>query len=190
MNRAVRERGAAILRRLPTGRQVYAAEVGVMSGKLSRFLLSRRADLTLYMVDNFLSGDRQSPRYKNTRDNNAFLTEEKALAHQTTCEKIRNAYRERCCLLVGDSVEQAEKLREAGMLFDMVFLDADHSEEGVLNDILAWDPMVKEGGYIGGHDYGNTDDRFDFSGVERAVLTAFPKETVELGPNFTWFVKK
>lgn len=36
---------------------------------------------------------------------------------------------------------------------DFVFLDADHTYESVREDIKAWLPRIKPGGWIGGHDY-------------------------------------
>lgn len=46
--------------------------------------------------------------------------------------------------------------------FDFVFIDADHTYEGVKRDIEAWRPKVKN---FMGHDY----DHPDFPGVKRAV---------------------
>ena len=37
---------------------------------------------------------------------------------------------------------------------DFVFVDADHSYEGVKRDIEAWLPKIRQGGVIAGHDYG------------------------------------
>jgi hypothetical protein len=51
-----------------------------------------------------------------------------------------------------DSAEAAG-LYEDGSL-DFVFIDADHSYEGVKRDIIAWLPKVKNGGVLAGHDYG------------------------------------
>jgi cephalosporin hydroxylase len=36
---------------------------------------------------------------------------------------------------------------------DMVFIDGDHSEEGVVRDILAWKPKIKKTGVLAGDDY-------------------------------------
>jgi len=36
---------------------------------------------------------------------------------------------------------------------DFVFIDADHTYEGVSKDIKAWLPKVKNGGILAGHDY-------------------------------------
>lgn len=41
---------------------------------------------------------------------------------------------------------------EAGR-FDMVYIDADHTEEAVINQIADYLPKIRKGGYIGGHDY-------------------------------------
>jgi cephalosporin hydroxylase len=48
---------------------------------------------------------------------------------------------------------------------DFVFIDADHSYEGVISDIKAWFPKVKVGGHIAGHDY----NEIDWPGVVKAV---------------------
>jgi cephalosporin hydroxylase len=51
---------------------------------------------------------------------------------------------------------------------DFVFIDADHSYEGVSRDIRAWYPKVRPFGYIGGHDH--TDY---WPGVKQAVAEFF-----------------
>ena len=37
--------------------------------------------------------------------------------------------------------------------FDYVYIDADHTYEGVQQDIAAWAPKVRSGGLLAGHDY-------------------------------------
>lgn len=56
---------------------------------------------------------------------------------------------------------------------DFVFIDGDHSYEGVYNDIKAWMPKLKIGGIIAGHDYkwGNVD--YGIEAVTKAVNDAF-----------------
>lgn len=53
---------------------------------------------------------------------------------------------------------------------EAVFIDGDHSYDGVRADIAAWAPKVRSGGIIAGHDY--TLEHFE--GVVRAVTEAFP----------------
>lgn len=52
---------------------------------------------------------------------------------------------------------------EAGSL-DMVYIDADHSLPAVREDILAWLPAVRAGGWLCGHDYA-----WQWPGVLQAV---------------------
>ncbi len=49
------------------------------------------------------------------------------------------------------SVEAAEWYADESL--DAVFIDANHTYESVKEDIAAWYPKVKKGGYIAGHDY-------------------------------------
>lgn len=49
------------------------------------------------------------------------------------------------------TTNEASKLVEDKSL-DFIFIDADHSEEGVRSDIEHWSPKVKDNGFILGHD--------------------------------------
>jgi predicted O-methyltransferase YrrM len=51
----------------------------------------------------------------------------------------------------GSSDTWAELLRHQPI--DMLFIDGDHSYNGVRNDILNWTPMLKDGGIIALHDF-------------------------------------
>lgn len=48
--------------------------------------------------------------------------------------------------------KQAAKLFKPAY-FDMVFIDADHTEEAVTEDFNLWKPRVRPGGILCGHDY-------------------------------------
>lgn len=48
--------------------------------------------------------------------------------------------------------DQASGTFEDGSL-DFVYIDADHSFEGVIQDITSWLPKMKPGGVLAGHDY-------------------------------------
>lgn len=70
--------------------------------------------------------------------------------------------------IIGDSSE-VSKLYDNNSL-NFVFIDADHSYEGVKKDITNWYPKIKNGGYIGGHDY------YIWGGVNKAVEEYFKND--------------
>lgn len=63
------------------------------------------------------------------------------------------------------SLEASNQFKE----IDVIFLDADHSEEAVFNDLTAWYPKLKSDGIFCGHDL------YVWPGVE-AALNRFGKE--------------
>lgn len=68
------------------------------------------------------------------------------------------------------TVEAAYDCARGAIEFDLVFIDADHSYNGVKSDIKHWLPLVREGGWLMGHDYSPK-----FPGVQRAVNEAFSR---------------
>lgn len=67
--------------------------------------------------------------------------------------------------------------REVPDGIDFVFIDADHSEQGVRSDIRVWRPKVRAGGMVIGHDAG-------WPGVRAAIDDLCPGYWI--GPNGTW----
>ena len=67
------------------------------------------------------------------------------------------------------SLEAAETYLDESL--DFVFIDASHEYEYVKQDILAWLPKIKRGGFIGGHDFTPNDP--PTNGVDRAVKEIF-----------------
>jgi predicted O-methyltransferase YrrM len=69
-------------------------------------------------------------------------------------------------------------------LVDILFIDGDHSYSGCKKDIQSWLPKIKQGGWIGGHDYKHPNFN---SQVHLAVDELFPN--IELDSDYSWFVK-
>ena len=53
--------------------------------------------------------------------------------------------------------------------FDLIYIDADHTYEGVYKDIVDWYPKVKKGGFLLGDDFSNHKTR---TGVRFGVMDA------------------
>lgn len=181
----VEQRGRAIIKRLPKGAAV--AEVGVLLGVLSEYLLRQRPDISLLMIDNWQTADKQPEAYKETGDLHAHHTEVwRVEDHRRQAENRARHFPGRAEVMAMSSVEAAALVSDGSL--DLVFLDADHSYEGVKADLAAWVPKVRRGGWIGGHDYQNHEPGYDFSGVKRAV-DEWSTGPVETDLNFTWFAR-
>ena len=83
--------------------------------------------------------------------------------------------------IVGDSADAAKGFPDGSV--DLVFVDADHSYDGVQRDVSAWWPKVKFKGQMLGHDYGRKE-----YGVTEAVHEIFG--TVENPARSIWRVAK
>jgi GR25 family glycosyltransferase involved in LPS biosynthesis/cephalosporin hydroxylase len=66
--------------------------------------------------------------------------------------------------IVSDSVEAAKNYKDGSI--DFIFLDGDHSYEGLCRDLEAWLPKLKPGGVIAGDDINNE----DFPDVAKSIL--------------------
>jgi hypothetical protein len=178
------QRGTAILNRLPQNASV--AEIGVLIGMLSAFLLRSRGDLKLLMVDSWAPADEQPERYKLTGDTHSSHDLSRVQRHRHEAEARVKPFPDRAIIMPVTSQVAAQEVADASL--DLVFIDADHSYEGVRDDIAAWLPKIRAGGWIGGHDYRNPDPRFRF-GVDRAVdeWAGATGRQIETDLNFTWF---
>jgi hypothetical protein len=78
------------------------------------------------------------------------------------------------------SVDAAREYKQRSV--HCVYVDADHSYEGVAADLDAWYPKIRIGGYIAGHDY-----HAGFPGVMKAVNERFAG--VQTFPDSSWLVR-
>lgn len=81
--------------------------------------------------------------------------------------------------LKGLSWEMASKVEDVSL--DFVFIDASHDYDSVMKDLRAWDPKIKKGGIMCGHD-------IEIPGVRKAVLESYG-EFVDTKINQVWFVE-
>lgn len=135
------------------GLPLIAAELGVAEGRFSYDLLSAGIE-NLYLVDKWKTTEGQ-------RGDGGFPQE----WHEQNLSEIEVRlidFKGKYTVLRGDTVEMSEHVLDNSL--SMIYLDADHSYEGVLRDLTAWYPKVVSGGIIAGHDFLSPD-----YGVKQAI---------------------
>lgn len=152
------------LNKLMPKRQLVGAEIGVAEGLHARDMLQNWKIKKLYLVDVWQTleqpGDASEPQEWHD-------------ANYDNMIEITKPWEKKMTVLKGLSVEMAKKVKDESL--DFIYLDGDHSYEGVLADLEAWYPKVKEGGLVSGHDYLNSN-----YGVQRAVLDFAKGKKVEI----------
>jgi hypothetical protein len=125
------------------GLPLEIVEVGVAEGNFSLEML-RYKQIRLFMVDSW----RHIP---NISGDGNFDQE----WHDRNFEKAANVANlfPNALMTPGFSAQVAQQFPDNS--FSLVYLDADHSFNGVLTDLHAWYPNVRPGGIIAGHDYLN-----------------------------------
>jgi hypothetical protein len=181
-------RSCAIIKRLdssvPNGKYL---EVGVYKGETLAIVAQQRHSYTMYAVDPWKNISSQA--YKDTNDYIAFQSDDQ---QQQNYEEFKRRTwfldsQKRLNLTRESSVVACNKFEDNS--FDMVFIDADHSYQGVKQDIELWFNKVKKNGYLGGHDYNLPGYSF---GVKQAVDEFVLKHNLklELDCDYTWFIRK
>jgi hypothetical protein len=180
---AIFGRTSEIVRRLPLDRPIRGAEVGVFKAANARYLLQQRPNLELLLVDAWRP---QGGSYRESGDYQARYTQAHwdKIFHQVVPGHLE-PFPGRYTLDRRLSHEAAQDVQDASL--DFVFIDGDHSYQGVKKDLEAWISKVKPGGFLSGHDYGSPREGTRY-GVRKAVdeLAASLGVQVEKGLDMFW----
>ncbi len=152
-------------------------ELGVWKGQTFKYLIENCPDLKLTGIDLYAPQPSNQGPEKWTKGENGHTWNHEIYYKNLIafCEKNPRGS------IIKDYTVNASKYVEDASL-DFVFIDADHSYEGVRNDIEAWLPKVRPGGYLIGHD-------IHFETVKKAVTEAFGK-SYKTDDDFLWYVIK
>lgn len=123
------------------------AEIGVAEGLFSCEMLNWGID-RIYCVDNWA----HIPDVKGDGNNNAAWHEKNM--DQALWRLYDYAERGISVIIMKDLSHKAAKMVRNKHL-GLLYLDADHSKEGLMRDLETWFPKVVEGGIVAGHDYLN-----------------------------------
>ena len=126
----------------------------------------------VYAIDPWLDGKGYDPNDVASRVMSNAIEEQfdNRLAKFENFDKIKNF-----------SYEVADQFEDESL--DFVYIDGEHTYEGVQKDIEMYLPKVKKGGFIGGHDY-----KPKWQGVMDAVNEKFESPDKTFDDN-SWIVK-
>jgi hypothetical protein len=119
-------------------KDLVIAEIGVENGDNALRLLKNLDIKRIYLVDWY----KPSPQYG--------YTEEMVESQRKHAYEVLEPWKDKIIWIEKDSVEASENVKEE---LDYVYIDGDHTDNGVYRDIVAWYPRVKKGGICGGHDF-------------------------------------
>ena len=126
-------------------------EIGVQNGIFFEFILNNTRISELYAVDPFkpCNGDECGWGHSN----NVIIASEEFQNNtkQDFLKKI-SKYKDRAKFTNISSIEYGNLILDESL--DIVFIDGDHSENGVLLDLEIFYKKIKRGGLLVGHDYG------------------------------------
>lgn len=130
-------------------KDLIIAELGVFEGDFSKIINDICSPKKLYLVDLFKgyfgSGDKDGRNYHYVQLEDEMNKLKEYFKNDENIEIIQNS-----------TIEFLNTLEDNSL--DMVYIDADHSYNSVLNDLKLSYKKVKTNGYICGHDYvPNTD---------------------------------
>jgi len=142
------------------------AEIGVSKGQFSRRICQCLKGGKLFAIDAWLA----YPGYAERKGAIGQRTLDRHYA-----EALGRLAPFNCQVVRALSVEAAEQFAPASL--DFVFIDGNHTFEYVVQDIATWEPKVRPGGMVCGHDYWNSAEGF---GREQLPIEQFVKGLTEL----------
>ena len=118
------------------------AEIGVYVGEFSRLIMRSNPQLKLYGVDPWIE-------YKEYKELDGQDFNE---MYEETLEKMKTFIKKGEYVVVRKTSMEALKDFKDGSL-DFVYIDANHEDPYVTQDIEGWAAKVRPGGIVSGHDY-------------------------------------
>ncbi len=140
---------------------LVGAEVGVYRGQHAREMLTYLNIKKLFLVDPWQKYNEYREKKLGNQLEEAYLDSKKLLKEFDDGRVV---------WLKGFSVDIAKTIEDNSL--DFVYIDGNHSYEFIKKDIEAWVPKLKQGGFIGGHDFDSNVNKITLEGVEYGVKKA------------------
>lgn len=167
------------LHHFPEGYPFKCVELGVLDGDHSYEMLSVLEPAELYLVD--LWSD-----INMTGEGGDYLTDSQEDWDRRYLAVVDRYIKYGCARPLRMSTHSASKVVPNDL--DLVYIDANHEYEAVLNDMADWFPKVRQGGILSGDDY----CRETVVNAVADFLKDYPQYELQISDNVTqwWFIKE
>lgn len=118
------------------------AEIGTEAGRYAEEICRGVPGLKLYCVDPYLAYARYTDHVSQSRLDNFYNVAVSRLNKQNKFDAE---------IIRATSLEAVKRFAPGSL--DFVFIDGNHHFDFVVQDIIAWAPIVRPGGIVAGHDY-------------------------------------
>lgn len=159
------------------------AEIGVWAGEFSEVICQANPGLHLTCVDPW-----QEYKKYNEKKNNQRRME---IAYSEACARLASFH---TTVLRMTSLQAADQIPDGSL--DFVYIDANHQEPFISQDLAAWVPKVRRGGIVAGHDY-HTNPKKPWLQEVKPAVDAFTKANgiapwyvlaADKAPSYFWMV--
>lgn len=124
------------------GNNLVGVEIGVYAGENAAVILEKLPIAKLYLIDPYHSTEKSN----ETQITHQELQKIKAKARHLMFKYPSNKF-------IWIHKHSCDAVNDIPNNLDFVYMDADHSYEGIMSDLNLYYPKIKKGGVIGGHDF-------------------------------------
>jgi hypothetical protein len=124
------------------GNNLIGCEVGVFMGQFSDVIVNKISPKELHLIDLF-----EGINHSGDKDGNNIVYANL----EEVYDNLKSKYDSNVYIHKGDSKLILNNFEDE--YFDFIYIDGDHSYDGVKSDLIISYNKVKKGGYIMGHDY-------------------------------------
>lgn len=165
-----------------SGNQLVGVEIGVYKGEHAESLLSNLNIKRLYLVDPYEIYE----QYVEGRSHYGVDQDPLYLAKQAAFSRL-SSHSEKISWVFKQSLDALAEIPDE---LDFVYIDGNHDESFVREDIQSYYPKIRKGGVIGGHDFYNGYCR-EHDGVLKAVTQFVVEKNLPLQVELPdWWVQK
>jgi len=165
-----------------SGNNLIGVEVGVYKGAHTESLLKHLDIKQLYLVDPY----ELYTEYKEGKTHYGVDQDPLPLAKKEALERL-SQYASKVSWIFKKSSDALDEIPDE---LDFVYIDGNHEESFVREDIISFYPKIRRGGVLGGHDFYNGFCR-EHDGVVRAVTHFIVQNNLILQVELPdWWTKK